>query len=114
MSNPPEQYYKAILHDFQERYPRSEAASPEAQPRKKWYDLKWAFYHLKQKHGGLISDAAAGVITREEAAALLREPLWKVRQSVERANHEARNLLREYYSVLPARLQKKYQYHVRD
>ena len=104
---------KAILHDFQERYPVSEYASP-VRAHLSWYNLKWAFYHLTQKHGGLISDAAAGVITREEAAALLREPLWKVREDVETANAEARDLLREYVSILPGNLRWKYQVQTRD
>ena len=101
-------YYQAILNDFNER------TNQDGTPKKRRHDLKQEFFRLKRKHGALVCEAAAGIITREECALLLREPLWKIREYAERANYEARALLREYVSCLPARLQRKYQYQGRD
>ena len=72
-------------------------------------DLKRAFDRLKKTHGELICEAAAGIISRSEAAKLLGRRKADVCAEVDKANSEAVELLRDYREVLPAHLQRKYQ-----
>ena len=70
-------------------------------------DLKRAFDRLKKTHGELICEAAAGIISRSEAAKLLGRRKADVCAEVDKSNSEAVELLRDYREVLPAHLQRK-------
>lgn len=61
-------------------------------------DLEKRFRRLKAKHGDLICDAAAGVITIEECAKLLCLRKSIVSELVTQADDEARELLEWYRS----------------
>ena len=66
------------------------------------------FDQLKQKHGVLICEAAAGIISKNEASELLRMRKSEVCRLTDEANREAVELLKDYRVVLPAHLQRKY------
>ena len=71
-------------------------------------DLKRAFDQLKLKYGDLICEAAAGIISKNEACELLRIRKSEVCRLTDLANQEAVELLKDYRVVLPAHLQRKY------
>ena len=71
-------------------------------------DLKRAFDQLREKYGDVISEAAAGIITKSEAAKRLGMRKGHVCRLADEANAEAVALLKDYRDVLPSHLKRKY------
>ena len=95
---------REVLIDYHERtYSQDETSTNRR------VDLKRAFDRLKKTYGELICEAAAGIISKSEAAKLLGRRKADVCLEVDKANSEAVELLRDYREVLPAHLQRKYQ-----
>ena len=59
--------------------------------------LKHKYRELYWRYGGLISDAAIGLITKRQAARLLKLRIPEVVRLVKLCDKEARALLERYY-----------------
>jgi hypothetical protein len=93
-----------VLIDYHERTYYEDETSTNRR-----VDLKRAFDRLRKSYGELICEAAAGIISKSEAAHLLERRKADVCLEVDKANAEAVELLRDYAPCLPADLQRKYQ-----
>lgn len=91
------------VQEYHERIYREDAATAERR-----VDLKRAFDRLVDDFGVTICHAAAGEITANEACRRLGGDRNRVLREIQRANEEAKRLLRDYRDVLPADLQAKY------
>ena len=102
------EHYEMPVHDVLTDYHERTYGEDESSTIRR-VDLKRAFDRLKKTHGEVICEAAAGILSKSEAAQLLGRRKADVCLEVDKANAEAVELLRDYAPCLPADLRQKYQ-----